>query len=218
MRKLLRKIKRFLDSFLGDKSDNFYWKFYYYFKNGDLMAEKNQKRRNFLFQAISESFPFEAVLEIGSGYGHNLHLLAKELPEVTFYGIDISGRAINKGKKLFEVAKISNVYLEKLDANKLQKYKDKSIDIIFTYATIMYIGFDKIDCLIKEILRITRKSIILCEQYTDQEPFYNDNWVYNYKKLFNKYIPEEKIEILGLPNEKKNSDWGKFGRIIRIKL
>jgi len=121
-------------------------------------------------------------LEIGCASGPNLYLLAKKFPEIKLYGIDISKKAIEIGKKKFNEEKILNVILETGNPSDLQKFFNKSIDIIFSDACLIYISPKKINSVVEEMVRIAKKAIILCEQHSDNSnSFYNGNWGHNYK-------------------------------------
>lgn len=218
MKRLLRKIKRILDKIFGSVIDEIYWKVYYFFKKEEVGIDPNHSHRNILIEEISKYYSFESVMEIGCGFGPNLYNLSLKFKDAKFYGIDISGKAIKEGKRFFKNKKIDNVFLEKRSADNLKKYKDKSFDIVFTDATIIYVGLDKIDSVIKEFIRIAKKAVILCEQHTEEKSFYDDKWVHNYKTILIKHISKEKITIKKLPKESWTGDWAKYGNVIEIKL
>jgi len=222
MKKLLRKIKRFLDKVLGTKSDELYWKSRHFFNKK--WAEKyiseeslNHPHRKFLIDKISACVPFENVLEIGCASGPNLYLLAKKFPNIKIYGVDISKKAVMTGQKWFQKQNIRNISLFSGRAENLSQFSDKAIDIIFTDAVLICIGPDKIKKLINEMLRVAKKAIILNEWHSDDfEHFCDDHWVHNYKLLFKKFIPEEKIKFTKLPENLWGGNWSKFGYIIEI--
>ena len=218
MKKLLRKIKRFLDKILGTVVDQIYWRGYYVLVKEDIKENLSHPYKDIFLREISRSAPFERVLEIGCGAGFNLYKLAKEFPDKKFYGVDISSKAIGQGKKFLKKEGINDVFLEKTAAENLSIFAEKSMDTIFSYATIMYIGPDRIERAVREMLRVAKKNIILCEYHAPTKPFYNDHWVYDYKELFKNYVEEKNMEIIELSKEKNKNDWAKFGHIIKIKL
>ena len=178
---ILRQIKRSANKIFGTKIDELYWKFRHIFdkKWAESYISKesiNHPHRKFLIDIISNYFPFESVLEIGCASGPNLYLLAKKFPKTKFYGIDISEKAIETGRDYFKKERIENVFLESGRAEDLKKFPDKSINLIFTDATLIYEGPDKIESIIKEMIRVAKKSIILCEQHTESSSiFYKDH-------------------------------------------
>jgi len=170
----VRIIKRILDKFLGtNKSDELSWKFRHFFDKNwaksyvSDVAIKHPHRK-LLVDEISKLYPFKKVLEIGSASGANLYLLAKKFSEAKFYGVDVSYNAINEGKKFFEKKNIKNVFLKNLTASQLESFEDKSMDIVFSDASIIYVGKDKINKVFEEIFRITKK-LLFCVNSTQKE-------------------------------------------------
>jgi ubiquinone/menaquinone biosynthesis C-methylase UbiE len=70
--------------------------------------------------------------------------------------------AVQKGNEWFRQEGISNVKLEVGRAQKLAQFADKSFDVVFTDAVLIYISPDEIEQVVKEILRIGR-AVVLCE-------------------------------------------------------
>lgn len=224
MRKLLRKIKRLLDKILGTKTDEFYWRFRHLLNkrwSENYMSQDsiNHPHRKFLIDKISTLAPLKNVLEIGCASGPNLYLLAKKLPNTKLYGIDISKKAIKVGTEWLNKKGIKNTVLSYGKADNLRSFSNKSIDVVFTDAALIYIGPDKIDKVLKEILRAAKKAIIFNEWHSDDlEHLYDDHWIYNYRLLFKEFVPEEKIKITKLPGDLWSGRWAQFGHIIEIKL
>jgi len=123
----------------------------------------NQPHRKILIEKIEKSKPFTNILEIGSGCSPNLYLLAKKNPNINFCGVDINPLVIKKGNELFKKNKLNNVNLYLGKADKLSHFLDNSCDVVFTDAVLIYIGPDKIKKIINEMIRITKKKIILVE-------------------------------------------------------
>jgi len=218
----LRIIKRFLDRVLGTKSDEWFWKFRHFFDKDwakSYISESAIKHphRKLLIDEISKLYPFENVLELGSASGANLFLLAEKYPKANFYGIDVSEKAIKEGQKFFTNKGIKNVFLDNSNITSLKNFQDKSMDIIFSDAVLIYIGKEKIKKVLEEMVRVAKKGIILCEQHTDNKSFYDDKWVHNYKDII-KNIKISKIDFIKIPEEIWEGDWGKYGRIIKIIL
>jgi ubiquinone/menaquinone biosynthesis C-methylase UbiE len=219
----LRIIKRFFDKVLGTKSDELSWRLRHFFDKEwakNYISEKaiNHPHRKLIVKEISNFYPFEKVLELGSASGANLFLLSKKFPSAKFYGVDISYVAIKEGQKFFEKNKIKNVFLQNISIDDLGNFREKSIDIIFSDAAIIYIGKDRIEHVFEEMFRIARKAIVLCEQYTEGESFYNDRWIHNYKKIIKKINPNARVDLAKLPVGIFGGDWNKYGYIIKIKL
>jgi len=222
MRWVLRKIKRFADKFLGIKTDKFYWRFRHIFDGSwgnDYLSEKsmNLSYRKFLINKISEYFPFGTILEIGCASGANLYLLSEKFPKAKLYGIDISKKAINVGRQYLQKNNIKNIFLEPRGTENLKNFGDKSVDIIFTASVLIYVAPDEIELAIKEIFRVAKKAIILCESHADSPDFlYADHWIYNYELLLEKYISKEKIKITKPPENLWDGNLSKYNYIIEI--
>jgi len=118
---------------------------------------RNHPHRQILVEKISQYSP-STILEIGSNCGPNLYLLSQKFPKAKMVGIDINEEAVKIGNKLFAESGVSNVKLLVNKADELEQFSNKSFDIVFTDALLMYIGSDKIENILKEILRIVKKS------------------------------------------------------------
>ena len=81
----------------------------------------------------------------------------------------------------------------------------------------MYIDINDIEHVLKEMLRISKKKIILFEQHTDTKSIYRDQWIYNYNN-FLKNIPNTKSVIFhSISNTLSDKLWIKYGKIIVIE-
>ena len=213
---------------LGTRMQEWIWQNRHSYK-GDDWAKGYSKsavhpHRQLLLEKIMAYAPLESVLEIGCNTGPNLYLLAKQLPEANLYGIDINHMAIEVGKEWLEQAGVENIQLSAGKADKLGRFTDKSIDLIFTDATIIYIGPDKIQKVLREMKRIARKAIIFNEWHQEnriKECFYYDaHWVYNYRSIFgNCVLSPNSIVVTKIPKDLwGGSGWEEFGAIIEVSL
>jgi len=224
MKSFFRTIKKIVERFFGTKTDESFWRYRHLFdhkwtqKYIDWLSI-NQPHRQFVVEKIFNFSPFETVLEIGCASGPNLYLLAKKFPNTKFYGIDISKKAIETGRRYFKNKNIKNVFLSHARADDLKSLPNQSIDIIFTDAVLVCIGPDKIKTVIKEIVRVARKAIILTEWHSEQpKSFSIDFWVHNYKLLFKDFFPEKQIKFTKIPENLWQGGWIKYGYIIEIKI
>ncbi len=218
---ILKKIKREANKIFGSKIDELYWKFRHFFDRNwakSYISEKsiNHPHRKILIEKISNYSSFERVLEIGCASGPNLYLLAKKFSKTKFYGIDVNKNAIKTGRKFFKKENINNVFLKVGNVRNLRVFKDKSVDVVFTDAVLIYEGPEKIKGILKEMLRVTKKAIILCEQASNDLPFYKDHWFHNYKKIFSQLLPTVQVKTTKISKEIWSGDWEKFGYIIEI--
>jgi len=118
------------------------------------------------------------------------------------YGVDINPLAIKKGNEWLLQNEISNIKLLEGKADELGQFQDKSFDVVFTDAVLTYIGPDKIETVIKDLIRITRKALILVEWYnfgSDQKDpsghgiYYKGLWKRNYMNLIKQFAPEDQM-------------------------
>lgn len=186
----------------------------------------NHPHRQFLLEKIDTFQPFYNILEIGCGYGPNLYLLAKKFPKTELMGIDINPLSIQEGNRLLMKEKISNVKLSVGKVDKLNKFQDKSFDIVFTDALLIYIGPDKIKKVIQEILRIVCRALILVEWHAENQKdpyglgiYHFGCWKRNYVNLIKQFVPENQICLTKIPKDLwPVRNWEKLGYIIEVIL
>lgn len=226
LRKALRLIKRTADKLSGTKADELYWRFRHllgkkeraWAKNYLSLASPQDPQRQLLIQRMAAYQPIESVLEIGCASGPNLFALGKEFPQAQFMGIDISGHAIRVGASWLDSHNVNNVKLFTGQADDLKRFPDKSIDIIFTVATLIYIGPDKINRVIDEMLRVAKKAIILIEWASQEESSRRfDHWAYNWQTLFKKHgVPN--ITLTKLPSKDRSGGWKELGCVAEVLI
>ena len=187
----------------------------------------NHPHRNFLIGEINALYPFSDVLEVGCGYGPNLYLLSKKFPQLKFTGIDINPSSIQEGKKWLLQKGISNIHLFTCKVDRLKQFEDKTFDIVFTDALLIYIGADKINRVLKEMFRISRKALIFLEQDYRHNPedlsgsgiYRFGHWERHYLDLLKHFTSEKQIQISKIPyNVWPGGDWSKRGYLIRVIL
>jgi len=184
----------------------------------------SHSHRAFLLEKVSAFYPFRNLLEIGCNCGPNLCLIAKKFPKVKIAGIDINPKAIGKGKQLFASEGISNVSMSVGKADRLEHFPDNSFDIVFTDAVLIYIGPDKIKKVLQEMMRVTRRSLLLLERFevNGKDPqglgIYSQGlWIRDYVRLLKQFVPEDKINVTRLP-EGVWPDWEGLGAVIEVSM
>jgi ubiquinone/menaquinone biosynthesis C-methylase UbiE len=177
--------------------------------------------RSFLIESISRFNP-SSILEIGCNCGPNLYLLAKKFPDVKIIGIDINPMVVQKGNEWLVEEGISNVKLAEGKADELGQFQDKSFDVVFTDAVLIYIGPDKIKEVIAEMLRVTRKSLILLEWHcfnskSNPAGVYVGHWMRDYVALLEEFVPVNKIKVIKMPEELwPDKNWQRWGGVIEV--
>lgn len=208
---------------LGTKLQEWIWKTRHLYKGkkwaNEYLQSTNHPHREQIATEVSSCYPFESVLEIGCNSGPNLLLLAQKYPQVNFSGVDINASAISVGNRHIKGHNIKNISLLTGKAGSLDLLKDKSVDVVFTDAVLMFVGQDKITSALKEMGRIARKSIILNE-YHSETPIKNNydggRWVYNYKKLIQECIPTASVSLQ--KSAFVGGAWDTYGTLITVKL
>jgi len=188
---------------------------------------REHSHRRFLIERISAYYPFSGVLEIGCNSGPNLYLLAKKFPGIDMRGIDINPRAVDKGNELFSAEGVSGIRLSVGKADDLKQFPDKTFDITFTDAVLIYIGRDKIKTVMNEMFRVTRRALIFVEQHCfepNRDPqglgIYRDGlWERDYVALLKQYVPEKQISVGKITREMwADKRWSQTGAIIEVSL
>jgi SAM-dependent methyltransferase len=183
--------------------------------------------KHFLTEHIAAYAPFEAILEVGCASGPNLQLLARRFPEVEIAGIDINPEAIEYGSRRFAEEGIDNVKLITGRADDTGLFRDRSFDIVFTNALLIYIGPDKIEQVIADMLRLSRKALVLLELQDDtlsgesarRGVSLEDNWVRDYRALLGSLVAPERITVNRLPaGVWPVKPWNERGAIIEVNL
>lgn len=205
---------------------------------GDLWAQRehdwleedwnssDHPHRSFLVERIAAFSPVSSVLEIGCGAGPNLYLLAKRFPDAEIRGIDISPMAVKMGNKKFSKQRALNIKLSVKRAEELDEFQDKSFDIVFTDATLIYVSHGNINKVINKMIRIARKGLVLVERHDFEQRLNNMQgiftgglWVRDYVALLKQFIPEKQIHVTRITkNIWPDSGWVKNGAIIEVAI
>ncbi len=106
----------------------------------------------------------ESVLEAGCGFGRNLNFFTekeKNGSEKLYYGMDISLRLIEKARLFIKNRK--NIRLACSDITDMP-FKSASFDMVFTHGTLMHLAHEAAKRAVRELIRISRRDIILVEE------------------------------------------------------
>ncbi len=194
----------------------------------DYWDSRDHSHRAFLLEKIAGFSPVSSVLEIGCNCGPNLYLVSRRFPESRIHGIDINPVAIQKGRELFAGAGITNVSLSVNKADELGQFPDKSFDVVFTDAVLIYIGRDKIRQVITGMIRVARKGLVLLERYDfgpeHRDPYglgirHNDLWLRNYATLLKQFAPGAQVQINRVTGDIwPDKGWQETGALIEVRL
>ena len=172
-------------------------------------ANIDYPHRRWLVEQFARLSPFESVLEIGCGYGPNLQLLEGRFPGLSCHGIDISPNAVREGNARF--ASLGN----------------KNIHISVGKAVLLYVGPDKIEKVIRELIRVSRRALLLVE-FHDSNPQRDpvglglhtyDGWVRDYEVLLSKFFSIDRIQVTKFPPGLRSAGrWPLYGHLITVML
>ena len=180
--------------------------------------------RQILIETVSKYNPLN-ILEIGCNCGPNLYLLGKKFPDAEIRGVDINPMAVQKGNEWLAQEGISNVKLLEGKADELRQFQDKSFDIVFTDAVLIYIGPDKIKEVIKDMVRITHRALILIEWHSEDQRkdpdgfgvYYLGNWKRDYVALLKHFVREEEIQVTKISEDVwPDRAWKEVGAVIEV--
>ena len=166
----------------------------------------------FLWKRVDDDFP-KTVLELGCNSGSRLFSRAISQPESSFIGVDINEEALKVAKSYALQKNIQNIDFIYADISKPQdifhKLDNTKFDLIFTWATLIYIHPIRIEKVIKEMMS-HGKNLILIEQHNPKMRIFSkgipisggNNWVRNYQKLIAKYQAENQTLLVSkVPND-----------------
>ena len=189
---------------------------------------RNHSHRTLIIERISAYYPFSSILEIGCNCGPNLYLLARKFPDAEIRGIDINTKAVQKGNEWLAQEGISNVKLLVGKADELSQFIDKSFDVVFTDAVLIYIGRDKIKKVIKDMIRITRRALILMEWHCFEPQRKDPNglgvyhcgyWKRDYVALVQQFVPVEHCRVTKISEDIwPDKNWSGVGAVIEVSM
>lgn len=106
-----------------------------------------------LAKKILSQINFSNCLDVGCASGYMISEIAKGLPNIRYFGVDIYDRAIQYAKMRYP-----NISFKTASASKLP-FKDSNFDLVLFYETIEHVEDPKL-CLL-EIKRILKKNGVL---------------------------------------------------------
>jgi len=203
---------------------------------------RNHPHRSLLVDRICKFSPIHSILEVGCASGPNLYHIAKKFPDAEVKGIDINPVAVQKGNEWFRKEGILNVRLEVGKAQELNVFGDKSFDVVFTDAVMIYVSPDETEQVAREMLRIGR-SLVLCEWHLFNRSlalllngyyclrlrsrafelkspslgFFVGHWARDYRALFERFVQKKDVRIIKFPKDLWNDKgWQRWGAIIEV--
>ncbi len=207
-KKLIRRLRYLSARFLITNRN--YW------KNRDMSAiqgywDTRDHPSNSFLRHIMAGLDFESVLEIGSNCGNRLWLLSRDHPDVNFIGIDLNQASIEFGREQLQNAEIKNIELHCVDVNNIKTALEYPVDVIFSWATLMYIDPEEIEHVMIEICSMATRAIVMIELHDGSLGAPQEvrgvfapprNWKRNYAKILERFgVLEDQIEVHDVPED-----------------
>ncbi|MDP2932046.1 MAG: class I SAM-dependent methyltransferase [Chloroflexota bacterium] len=193
-----------------------------YWENRDLPS------KHFLADRIAAFAPVNSILEVGCASGTNLYLLAGKFPQAQIVGVDINVEAVNYGNARFAQEGMENVSLRVGKADGLGQFGDRSFDVVFTNALLIYIGPDKIREVVGGMLRLAKRVIVLMELHRFESKgrprealgiYQYGNWTRDYAALWKQFVKPEQVRVSRIPEVVWPArPWSESGAVIEVVL
>jgi ubiquinone/menaquinone biosynthesis C-methylase UbiE len=136
---------------------------------------------------LAVSLRCTSVLEIGCNTGNDL----REFPEdFEVHGVDLNDLALNFAKQKLPSFKFKSGSIMNLP------YGDSSVDFVFTHNVLNYIPEQEIDKAIQELYRVSKKYILNCELFDENESTINDINIVSWKRNLLKRWVNFKVKII----------------------
>ena len=135
--------------------DTEYWNKY----TDDNESKYNEEFSKFI-KDLATSLRSNNVLEVGCNSGNDLRSFPNDFD---VHGVDLNDHALDIAKKKFPSFKFKNGSIIDLP------YDESSIDFVFTHNVLNYISENEIDKAINELYRVSKKYILNCELYDENE-------------------------------------------------
>jgi len=142
------------------------------------------------------------ILDIGCGKAFLLNDLFIKNQDLDIFGIDIS----NYAKKFSKIPNKKNFYIKDLERNKKLAFKNKFFDLVISSGSLHNLSLKSLIINLKEIDRVSKKSIIMIESYRNEKELFNlQCWaltcksflsVKDWKYLINEYSPKSDLEFI----------------------
>ena len=191
---MIRLIKNF---FKGTKKHSKFWRDRKIDWKKSYLQTYNHPHRD-MISAILTRFQWISLLEVGCGPGANILNIVQHFKGKQVGGIDVNEDAIKLAQETF-----NGSFLKVGSVNDIMM-SDSSTDVVLSDMTLIYIS--DIDKAMKEIKRVARTHIVLCELHSERLydriklRLTSGYYARNYKKLLDKH-GFYNIEFFKIPPE-----------------
>jgi hypothetical protein len=182
------------------------------------LYHESANRKNLYIQTQIDFSQVSTFLELGSNSGIILFELARKFPKCKFVGIDINLNAVLFANDLVKKSSLSNLVFYKVnlqDKDSLKEFNKLQWDVIFTWATLIYIHPTKILPIIDFGVN-NSKVFFLIEQHKKMKFAFKGRlmggqptWIRDYVKIVKKCNNKSKqIRLSRVPSEIWNPGGG----------
>lgn len=169
---------------------------------------------------VLRSFHWFSLWEVGCGPGPNLLAIMKDpkLQGKQLGGSDVNPEAIELARSTFVGGRFH------VESSEDILLSDKSVDVVLTDASLIYISPLRINKVMKELVRVARNNIVLCEFHSTS---LWKRWWFRYKTGYNAYNYKKLLEDQGCYDVQMikitkdywdGEPWTKFGYVITCKV
>jgi SAM-dependent methyltransferase len=192
----------------------------------DLFSQTAESKNEYMETQVDFT-RISSFLELGSNSGIQLFELARRYPNCKFLGIDFNQNSVDFASERAEAEGLKNLTFSVVDLQddlSLQSIKETSWDVIFSWASLIYIHPNRIINLIDYCLKKSQ-CLILIEQHKDMRYFIKGRlipkqptWLRDYAKLVKVVgTGDVSIKVKSIPNHIWNPGGGYASQIeVRI--
>lgn len=224
LKKMLRRAQgRAEKGVLGGFFQGLIWRYKHLYESGwpttSLSSTELPYRNQLVSEVTASSDCIQSVLEIGCGAGPNLRLVRQKIPSARLVGIDINKKAVETAKNYFKTVADDNTVFFVRKAYQLSIFEDSTFDVCFSNAVMVCHPPNDFIRAVKEMLRVTKSTIIFNEFHKDgaiEGVFNEGRWVYDYASIFKELSPG--VEVKLQPSHYTGGDWDIYGKLITVSL
>lgn len=208
-------------SYVGPMVNSFFWRFWrpsVLVSDGFNIQSSDYPHRTTLVSLLNEIPCAKSLLDVGCGFGANIININSSLPELNIVGLDINPRMLEQLKLFIRQNRLKNIKVQKHNLIFRLPFDDNSVDVIIADAVLMFIPNSKIDFVLSEFVRVSKKAIIIhdfCDRKASESSYCGGRWVHNYFKRLARI--SDNITINERQTEFAGTTWSRFGKFIIIK-
>lgn len=172
----------------------------------------NHPHRQLIIDTLAR-LQWRSMLEVGMGAGANLVRIKQQWPAAEVGGIDINRDAVIVAGKYLPNAK----YLDVCDPRDIF-LSNRSVDLILSDACLIYFGPLAVRKALKDMKRVGRNYLVLCELHSEKRQWFSRYNIHNYRKILDELDCYD-IQIQKIPKDVwPGTPWEEFGHIITCQF